>query len=379
MKKIFSEIKGWVQKFWEFLQRENLTYLVRVLLYLGVFVLILSIGVYFIEYSILETLSETEQDSTTWIRNPFDVIWWIIVTVTTVGYGDKFPQTIPGRFLAVFVIVYGTTVISVINSFIVNYISEKISKQNQGLVSYNFEKHIILCEWNSRSKMVIKRLRHYSKTKKVPIVLIADIDKKPTKDNNLFFVKGQVNEETLDKANVEKAKIVIILGDENLDYENRDVKVVSSHLTVRDIHPHAHTIVELVDEEKAYSYQELMKANQIIISNKFTSSVIAHSTIDHGIRAVISNLFLNQFYPRNNQLYSSNNQLDARNNQLDKIPVPRDQIDELFMDVFYNMKLEKEIIIVAIQQGEEGKIITNPSSDYKLNADDYLIVIAEHN
>ncbi|MEM9924634.1 MAG: ion channel [Cyanobacteria bacterium P01_D01_bin.50] len=362
MNKLFSKIKGWFQNTWEVLQRENLTYLIRPLLILGVFVVILSIGVYFIENSII-LKNFSEQDSTTSIRKPFDVFWWIIVTVTTVGYGDKFPKTIPGRFIAVFVIFYGTTVISVINGIIIDSIFKRRNKQEQGLIDYKFEKHIILCEWNYRSKMVIKQLRLHPKTKRVRIVLIADIDKKPIDDNNLFFVKGQVNEETLRKANLEKAKTVIILGDDHLGYENRDVKVASSTLTVETINPNAYKIVELLDEKKAYYYRALAYANEIILSSDFSSYVIAHSTIDYGISTVISNL-LSQFYGAN---------------QLHKIPVPTDDMNCAFMDVFVRMKQDQEIIIVAIQQGEEGKVITNPDSDYQLTADDYLIVIADDN
>ena len=363
MKNLFSKIKSWVQNSWKFLQNENLSYLIRPLLILGIFVLILSIGVYFIENSILENLSGQENDSPTSISSPFDIFWWIIVTVTTVGYGDKFPKTIPGRFIAVFVIFYGTTVISVINGIIVDSIFNRRNKQEQGIISYNFEKHIILCEWNHRSKMIIKKLRAQTKTKRLPIILIADIDKKPIEDKNLYFVKGQVNEETLRKANLEKAQTIIILGDDKLDYENRDVKVASSTLTVENINPKAYKIVELLNEQKVYYYQALASANEIILSSNFSSYVIARSIIDYGISKVISNL-LSQFYGTN---------------QIHKIPVPNDEINCNFMDTLVRMKQDNEIIIVGIQQGEEGKVITNPASDYQLNADDYLIVIADGN
>jgi voltage-gated potassium channel len=40
-----------------------------------------------------------------------DALWWAIVTITTVGYGDKYPITLVGRIAAVFVMVMGIGII----------------------------------------------------------------------------------------------------------------------------------------------------------------------------------------------------------------------------------------------------------------------------
>lgn len=40
-----------------------------------------------------------------------DSLWWGIVTITTVGYGDMVPQTTPGRFVAAFLMITGIGVV----------------------------------------------------------------------------------------------------------------------------------------------------------------------------------------------------------------------------------------------------------------------------
>jgi len=40
-----------------------------------------------------------------------DAMWWSIVTLTTVGYGDKYPVTEGGRFVAVIVMLAGVGII----------------------------------------------------------------------------------------------------------------------------------------------------------------------------------------------------------------------------------------------------------------------------
>jgi voltage-gated potassium channel len=49
-----------------------------------------------------------------------DALWWGIVTITTVGYGDQYPTTGPGRVIGVFLLVAGIALFSVLTAFIAN-------------------------------------------------------------------------------------------------------------------------------------------------------------------------------------------------------------------------------------------------------------------
>jgi voltage-gated potassium channel len=46
------------------------------------------------------------------IKTPMDALWWGLVTVTTIGYGDKFPVTTEGRLVAGILIIFGIALIS---------------------------------------------------------------------------------------------------------------------------------------------------------------------------------------------------------------------------------------------------------------------------
>ena len=54
------------------------------------------------------------------IQSASDAIWWGLVTITTVGYGDRFPVTDPGRIVGAFLLLAGIGLFSVLTGFIAN-------------------------------------------------------------------------------------------------------------------------------------------------------------------------------------------------------------------------------------------------------------------
>jgi voltage-gated potassium channel len=55
------------------------------------------------------------------IKNFGDALWWAVTTVTTVGYGDRYPTTTEGRFLAVLLMLMGISLVGVITASVASW------------------------------------------------------------------------------------------------------------------------------------------------------------------------------------------------------------------------------------------------------------------
>jgi voltage-gated potassium channel len=60
-----------------------------------------------------------------------DAAWWAITTVTTVGYGDRYPVTTEGRFIAAGVMLTGIAVLGVITASIASWFVENLQAMQQ--------------------------------------------------------------------------------------------------------------------------------------------------------------------------------------------------------------------------------------------------------
>lgn len=65
------------------------------------------------------------QDSAANITSAGDAVWWVMVTLTTVGYGDQFPVTATGRLAGVFVMFSGVALIGVLASYLSSFFMEE--------------------------------------------------------------------------------------------------------------------------------------------------------------------------------------------------------------------------------------------------------------
>ena len=66
------------------------------------------------------TISERNIEGSN-IKNFGDGIWWAVTTVTTVGYGDRFPVSTEGRLLAVLLMIAGISLVGVITASVASW------------------------------------------------------------------------------------------------------------------------------------------------------------------------------------------------------------------------------------------------------------------
>tara|TARA_B110000438_G_scaffold295457_1_gene338473 strand:- start:176 stop:1279 length:1104 start_codon:yes stop_codon:yes gene_type:complete len=196
-------------------------------------------------------------------------LWWAIVTMTTVGYGDMAPTTVPGRILAVFIMLTGIVLVAIVTATISSSFITKKIMEGKGLEKINLKNHIIVCGWNLNIINLIKRLLSSLNNNQSEIVLINDqhqndIDNIMTyfQNDTIKYVRGDYTEDTiLDKANASHANYAIILND---TINNNDEKVILTTLTLKKLSNKIKVISQINDKNKE---PFLKRANADVILN----------------------------------------------------------------------------------------------------------------
>jgi len=297
-----------------------------------------------------------------------DSLWWSMVTMTTVGYGDFSAQTWVGRFLVSYpCMLIGIGIIGYLVGLVANFMIELAMKKRKGEMDIDFGKHIILCNYPGEDKVitVVEELRANTDYAENRIVLVAEtIEELPPRleKMKLSFVKGYpTDEDALLRANILNCAGVIILAEDPNDVRSDDRSyAVGSiiELIEKERGCDIKTIVELIGQRNVRNL-ERADIDGFVAEERLAGCLLAQEFANPGMNRVISQLLTNSV---GSELYI--HQADG----LTGCSLRQLQTGVLEHDV--------NLQIIGLIRGKEQ--ILNPPKQTVLAQGDKLVVLAEH-
>jgi voltage-gated potassium channel len=150
------------------------------------------------------------------LTQPVDFIYWLVVTGSTVGYGDLSPSTTAGKYLVSFYIIpLGLSIFALVLGRIANWVSNQWQKGARGLKSLDVEDHILVLGWNGHRTIRLLELliRERASIEEDPVIVLcvrADISNPLPGQIEFVKVATFSNDTDMDRACVAKASVVLM-------------------------------------------------------------------------------------------------------------------------------------------------------------------------
>jgi voltage-gated potassium channel len=231
----------------------------------------------------------------------WDTLWYSIVTITTVGYGDKTPITLGGKVVGLVLMGMGVIVMAAVTGQIASFLVEQQLRKREGLLKLKkLQNHFIICGWRREMERVIDGVLAANPEFDVSdLVLINNVgaeQMQPILQNPAYRGIGYINgdyieEETLQRARIRHAARILIMADFGRDYSMQEVdsRTVMTVLTIESISKRIYVCAELLDA-KFKKYLQLANCDEIILSREYAGRIIAGASTASGVSQVMMEL-----------------------------------------------------------------------------------------
>lgn len=222
------------------------------------------------------------------IQNWGDAVWYSIVTLATVGYGDKFPITFWGKIIGSFFVISSLFLLTTIISHFSNVIRDFREKTKMGVQGTDFQNHIIIHGWDSFAYSISKILLD---TRKVAVVVHnkEDMDSiydfPPFNDKSKFFAFYSSNDDPeviYESTNMDHAQIVYINSKTDtekliatLNFKSVSDKRKGVVTGARDLAQYKEQFIVTLDDSKFRSTFETAGVKYVISKESIASMLIA--------------------------------------------------------------------------------------------------------
>lgn len=310
-----------------------------------------------------------ERGSNPSIHSVSDGMWWALVTITTVGFGDITPVTGVGRIvggalmivgmfsLALFAGVVGTTLLRVLLNL----------REDQFRMA-SYANHIVVVGYDPSADLLLQALQQELGDSQREVIVFAPGERPEDVPLHFTWVSGDpTREHELDKAHLANASTAIIIGRRNVAPQQADATSLLVLFTIRRYlaqRPETamrreplYLVAEVLDPENR-EHARAAGADEVIETTRLGFALMAHAAASHGTGVVMAGV------------------LSAGEHSLYIGPNPRADACT-FATLAGELRESHGVIILGVRDAETGESSINPQDDLVVRPEQNVVYLAQ--
>lgn len=289
-----------------------------------------------------------------------DAIWYSLVTLTTVGYGDFYPVTAFGR-LAGFCLLLGSLgVLSILIGILTDNLITLRESRHMGYGGTKFSNHIVIVGWDRFAEKVTAQLV----TARNKICVITEhkenvdlIYEQFSKEWVFVLYADLHNQDVLDKVNISEAKVLF----PNLKDDARNLVYV---INIRKRHPHLQIVMTLDNFDLQETFENA-GVNYTISKNDISSKMLASYIFEPDVARF------------NEDLLASSSGKEDFDVQQYRVLAECPYANVTYLEVFNDLKQRFNVIPIGLSKisNDTRTLFKLPENDMTVEVGDYIVLI----
>ena len=292
-----------------------------------------------------------------------DALWYAVITLTTVGYGDNYPVTPAGKLLGLTFVLGSVSLLGALISQINSYWQTKMEDKKRGYLGTHFTRHVIIIGWNAHGRQVAQEILKAGR--------------------QLAIITASRESLELIRAELPQKQVYVLLSEINqLDLiarANPD-EAVSIFLNIED---DTQSLVQVLNLKRRFTRPEYIVAvRNSDLKETFRAAGVRYIVSQNEIisRLVASYVFEPEVAQMTEELMEVSTTMSEHD--LMQIPVSRKStiIGQDYREEFFTFKTKYNAILIGLsRKNGVGKyeIWRNPSQSLTIAEGDYLILMAD--
>lgn len=304
-----------------------------------------------------------KKDPDSSIQTIWDALWFSIVTLTTVGYGDSYPITPVGKIFGLLFILSSLGLLGYLIGSATNLIRNYMENKKNGFFGTSFREHFVIIGWNNFGKNVAEQILLAGNRIAIVTNNKSDIDQIYNifpKDKVFTLFTDLTHYADYSKVNLDKARSVFI----NL---NDDSETLVFVINMKKHYSNIDYIISLQNVELKETFQAV-GVKHVLGKNEIASKLVASYVFEPDVADFTEDLI------------ATSDEDDDYDIQQYKVLSVNPYAGKNYLDSFISLKRDYNSVLIGLSKfSPEGNrvLLKNPQEHTIIEENDYMLIISD--